>query len=253
MTKLAESNEIWKNLSLENMEGEIWKDIQDYEGFYQISNIGRVKSVFRVVSRCNKRQHSVKALIRQQWVNKKGYLVTNLCVNKKRQFFSVHRLVANAFIKNPENKAEVNHKHGVKTDNRAIELEWNTHQQNMAHASMTKLMPMGEKSCKAKVTQYQVIEIRKMLASGVGQKVIADHFGVGSNLIWAIAEGKTWRWLQDGQSAVSKNRGKNKRAMITKSQLAQINTLYSQGVTAYKISKILSISQTTVYRKTNPC
>ena len=86
--------------------GEIWKDIQNYEGSYQVSNYGRVKSLSRVDSRGNKRNEKILKLDK----DRQGYKNVYLCKNGKRKFYQVHRLVANAFIPNPNNYPHVNHK-----------------------------------------------------------------------------------------------------------------------------------------------
>ena len=75
----------------------------------------------------------------KQQIDKDGYSYVVLYKNKKRKHFKVHRLVAMAFLKNPKNKPEVNHKQGIKSDNRVTELEWNTTSENVQHAYDTGL------------------------------------------------------------------------------------------------------------------
>jgi len=104
------------------MNKEIWKDIINYEGIYQISNSGKVKSLLN------------NNLILHNNTDLKGYIYVNLYKNKKGTAFRVHRLVAIAFILNPENKPQVNHKDGVKSNNYDWNLEWNTQSENIKHA-----------------------------------------------------------------------------------------------------------------------
>ena len=104
---------------------EIWKDVIGYEGLYQVSNMGRVKSL-RKGKRFNK--------IMKQTPNYKGYLEISFCVKGKDKKFKVHRLVAMAFIPNIDNKPLVNHKNGNKQDNIFSNLEWVTHGENLKHA-----------------------------------------------------------------------------------------------------------------------
>ena len=116
--------EIYKNLSLKDMEGEIWKDIKEYEGLYQVSNMGRVKSL-------NYRGCKGKERIMKQSFYYNGYLKISLKKNRKIKTIKVHRLVAIAFIPNVENKPEIDHKNTIKTDNRVENLRFVTHKENM--------------------------------------------------------------------------------------------------------------------------
>lgn len=114
--------EIYKNLSLEDMDGEVWKDIPGYEGYYQVSNMGRVKSF--------NYRNTKKTSILKQSINQDGYLRLTLKKDYKSKGFLVHRLVGFAFIPNPENKETINHKNEIKTDNRVENLEWMTRAEN---------------------------------------------------------------------------------------------------------------------------
>ena len=104
------------------MTEEIWKDVEGYEGIYSISSTGRIKSLERIDSAGRKRQEKLL----KPYTNKKGYLRINLNNEK----FLVHRLVAQAFIPNPENKPQVNHINTVRGDNRVENLEWCTNEEN---------------------------------------------------------------------------------------------------------------------------
>lgn len=121
-----------------NETSEIWKDIKGYEGIYQVSNLGRVKSLGRheVVTgnpRMKERARKEKLLTPQP--NHKGYLCVVLMRDRKKIFTSVHRLVANAFIPNPNNLPQVNHKDENKTNNRAENLEWCTSYYNLTYGT----------------------------------------------------------------------------------------------------------------------
>ena len=116
---------------------EIWKDIVGYEGLYQVSNLGKVRSLDRTYTQ-KARSGSVLAHTYKGCVlkpnNVGGYLQVNLQKHKKRNDQKIHRLVAQAFIPNLENKREVNHIDGDKTNNNADNLEWVTTSENQLHS-----------------------------------------------------------------------------------------------------------------------
>lgn len=122
---------------------EIWKDIAGYEGLYQVSNLGRVKSLERYTQNHGKPQHHPEQIKKPSDKKRKGvlqgYLALQLYKNNEGKNFHVHRLVAEAFIPNPENKRTVNHKNGDKHDNRVENLEWTTYSENNVHAYQTGL------------------------------------------------------------------------------------------------------------------
>jgi hypothetical protein len=113
---------------------EIWRDIEGYEGVYQVSTLGKVKSVDRLVNMPNGFKSHIKDKIMKYGISKFGYCLIilqrdKICTNK-----TVHRLVMYAFLENPENKAEVNHKDGVKTNNHLSNLEVVTRSENILHS-----------------------------------------------------------------------------------------------------------------------
>lgn len=110
---------------------EIWKDIEGYEGLYQVSNFGNVKGVKRVIKRANNSNFSVKEHLLKIRYNHKGYKMVWLSKQGKQKFCSIHRLVAKAFIPNPNNLPQVNHKDEDKTNNHADNLEWCTNAYNI--------------------------------------------------------------------------------------------------------------------------
>lgn len=110
---------------------EIWKDIAGFEGLYQVSNLGNVRSLDRV----DGRGRNIKGFLRRQVLNKNGYLYVNLSKHGKPNNYSVHRLVATAFVNNPAHKETVNHINENKTDNRAENLEWVTLIENLRYGS----------------------------------------------------------------------------------------------------------------------
>lgn len=116
---------------------EVWKDIKGYEGLYQISNLGRVKSLSRTITVIdNNRIYSktLKQKILYQELHNKGYLNVTLYKNKKYKTLYVHRLVAEAFIDNYQSKSQVNHIDGNRKHNNVLNLEWVTNQENNQYA-----------------------------------------------------------------------------------------------------------------------
>lgn len=114
---------------------EIWKDIKDYEGLYQVSNLGNVKSLDRYVNyKIKDTKRKLLGKSKKLSLNEKGYLKVTLHKNCKGKTREVQRLVAETFIPNPENKPQVNHIDGNKTNNYVTNLEWVTESENMVHA-----------------------------------------------------------------------------------------------------------------------
>ena len=163
---------------------ENWRDVKGYEGDYQISDLGRVKSL-----------KNGKERIRKLVKDNRGYLHVLLSKNKKVKNILVHRLVAEAFIKNPQGKRTVNHINGVKADNRLSNLEWATQSENIKHAFANGLKCMkGENHSRNKITKNQVIEVRRLCDQGMKNKEIISKLGldVTPQNISAIKVGKSW-------------------------------------------------------------
>jgi hypothetical protein len=119
-----------------------------------------------------------------------------LVAQKKQKIFSVHRLLAEAFLPNPRSLKTVNHKNGVKADNRLQNLEWASYQENLKHSYVTGLNrpKTCENSHSAKLARTDVLKIRELLAEKkFSQNQIAAQFQVSRGCILGIKTGKTWK------------------------------------------------------------
>jgi hypothetical protein len=153
---------------------EIWKNIEEYPK-YQVSNHGRIKSLDF--------NGTKKKKILTPVVTRKGYLNINLYLNGKIKNIPIHRLVAKAFIENPENKPQVNHIDGNKKNNNVSNLEWCTNQENMLHAFKTGL----NKHMRA-VIQYD--KEGNLLRSWRSMSDASKHYGISRAHIQHCCKGK---------------------------------------------------------------
>lgn len=152
---------------------EVWKDIKGYEGIYQVSSMGKVRSINRIITYFNPIQNTYKRtfvgkVLRAGLCKKTGYLKVNL-LNKTK---SVHRLVAEAFIPNPEYKKDVNHKNGKKTDNCVENLEWATRSENIQHSFKVLHRKAGGLGMFGK--NNKISKIVQQIKDG---KIIAEFYG----------------------------------------------------------------------------
>lgn len=173
---------------------EIWKDVCGYEGLYEVSSHGNVRSLDRTVLRRNGiKQVCYGRIMRQAPTTKCRYLVTDLCKNGKRTHMLTHILVAKAFFGDYDKSLEVNHIDGNIYNNHVSNLELVTHSENIAHSIRIGLKcDYGEKHVHAKLTNEQARLIRLRVANGEKQKDIAEELNVCKQVICNIVQHKTY-------------------------------------------------------------
>lgn len=165
------------------MENEEWRSMpfDGYGSNYEVSNLGRVRRI-KILKPC---------------FTKMGYVVQGLFDGKKTRLTRVHQAVAKAFIPNPLRKGDVNHKNGIKTDNRVSNLEWNTREENIQHSYDTGLrLPTPrreENNPNTILTREQVLKIRASPSIASAWK---QYPFVCKSLIEKIRTGKAWSWLK---------------------------------------------------------
>lgn len=165
---------------------EIWKDIPGFEGYYSISNKGRVLSI---------RTGKMK---KPSTYNNKSYPTVSLWVNGIPTRKSIHRLVAELFIPNPENKTQVNHIDGDKTNYSINNLEWVTPSENMTHAFKNNLVDfqVGEQCSWAKLTENDVLKIFELKNNGMSNLEISKRFNISNSQVSNIFLNKRWKQLE---------------------------------------------------------
>ena len=188
---------LWANdYKLQDKEGETWKPVIGYESIYEVSNLGRVKSLERKVPCDENRFKIVKSKI-MFYEESKGYLRVKLCRDNKSKKFFVHRLVLSSFGKRIEGKDFVNHINGIKTDNRFENLEWCTTSENLKHAYSIGLAETfkGINHVNHKLTDNEVLEIYQLKNQGKTQQQISDKYNISRSNISLILSGKAWAHL----------------------------------------------------------
>lgn len=157
---------------------EIWKDIEGFEGRYQISNLGQVRSIDRVVGITH-----FKGRILKQRISNTGYLRACMPVGKKKvKAFSCHRLVAKAFIPNSGNRL----------NNKLDNLEWCTSRENTKHAVTTGLFSSGQDNHLSKYKNEDILEVVKYLHSGLNPSQVSRKVKISRPVCSKINNGKCW-------------------------------------------------------------
>ena len=185
---------------------ENWKDIKGYEGFYQVSNLGRVKSLERdVYNYRGTLINHIEEKILASSLDRYGYQCVNLYKNGEGKKMRVHRLVAEAFIPNPENKPMVNHKNEVKSDNFVENLEWCDAQYNINFGTRTARMIKNRKSYKfGNAPSAKPIFCEELNKTFDCAKRVEEELGIWGTSIAKVCKGKAktaggfhWKYADD--------------------------------------------------------
>jgi hypothetical protein len=173
---------------------EIWKDVFGYEGIYEISSLGRLKSLQRQKQGRFNSIRTLKEKILKHSFDNDGYCQFVLSNDGFKKTIKSYRLVAEAFIPNPDNKPQVNHINGIKTDNRVENLEWCTNKENQIHAYSIglKFPKTGEQVKTAKLKEKEVLKIR---SSELTYRELSLKYKVSVMTICKIKNRKTWNHI----------------------------------------------------------
>lgn len=183
-----------------DLEGEEWRDVVGWEDLYSISNFGRLKTKEKYLNspNCKRGIRFIPEKMIRARVYNSGHLRATLHRENKCVTKLVHRLVAEAFLPRIEGKNWVNHKDCNKLNNQVDNLEWCTPSENVQHAWANGRMPIirGEDKINAKLTEEQVIEVRRVYAlGGISQDKLALLYSVKRGCIKSIVENKSWKYL----------------------------------------------------------
>lgn len=175
---------------------EQWKSVPQYEGLYEVSEYGRVRSLDRVVN-CKLGKRTIKGKILSQRTTPFGYKEVGLGNNGNAKTHKVHRLVALAFLTNPESKLFVNHIDGNKVNNLLTNLEFVTASENSKHAVETGLqsIPKNENAHRALFTNKQVISMRELYKHGITISQLCKLHSAKYMTIYCIVRGQSYRSL----------------------------------------------------------
>ncbi len=174
---------------LNNMGQEVWKQVKDYEGYYEVSNLGRVKSCAKRWSVGRKEETILKPAHRPG-----EYDFVIFCVDKIKKQMTVHRLVALHFCDNPNNYPVVNHLDSDIYNNKWDNLEWTTSSGNSIHGYEhgNRIKPKGQLHPKCKLSNEVVIEIRKRRSNGETVSSLSKEFSISIAQVSRIVNGRRW-------------------------------------------------------------
>lgn len=161
---------------MENLFNEVWRPIKGYEGMYEVSNLGNVRSLDRYVMLGNHGNQYclLKGKPMKPYPNSRGYVKTELWKNGQRKCYFIHRLVAEAFIPNPSNLPCIDHINTIKDDNKVENLRWCNAEENMAN-------PLTRERLREKITSEKFEKVNATRAANIAKRPYDYIMGVGRN------------------------------------------------------------------------
>lgn len=214
--------EIFITVTAEDYANEEWRSIPDFNE-YEASSLGRVR-------RIKSKRPSIVGRVLKPDIHQKGYLRLVLTKGNKSYHISPHRLVALAFLPNPENKPEVNHKNFNRVDCRVENLEWTTKLENIQYSVDAGRTAKGELNGGAK---FKDVEICDKINLGHGYSEIASEYNISTSHVTAIAYGKLWSHITEGK--VQKQIERYQGIKLNEEKRKQILELVDQGYTNKEI------------------
>lgn len=221
---------------------ELWKPIKGFEGRYEISNTGRVKSLARMRKSARGGMAPLPERILKLKIDKNGYVCVHLRADEITKYPHIHRLVAEAFIENTDNKPTVNHKDGNKQSNTVQNLEWSTHSEQTNHALNEGLMKLRGSPKFSKKFKQEIHEYYK--ETGCSIMDLVRKFGISERTAGRAAKGvvprTTTRVLKDGSVIIED--------ILTKEQVAEIISLREQGWVLERLAEKFNRSISQIFR-----
>lgn len=223
---------------------EEWRAIEGYEGYYEVSDRGRVRSLDRVVVDKLGRSVSYRGIVLSPKLDVYGYLHVGLSCESKQKMCRVHRLVAKSFLP-ASDMPEVNHIDFDKTNNNAENLEWATPRSNTDHAIAGGLYDaMLTSGRRKKLTPEAVAGIHEARRAGMTYAAIGKMYGVCFQAVHNVIKGKQWGGFDDGR--LSESRSVDRSVKLKDEYVSEIRALHKSGFVQREIAKKFGVSPATV-------
>lgn len=234
---------------------ERWLALFEYEGIYQVSNRGRIRSLDRWITNKNDELQFISGKLLKLHRDRSGYFQVYLCHNYHVELKSVHHIVAKSFLPPPEGKIGsqlncycLNHVDGNKHNNCHDNLEWITHAENQQHAIDNGLFNSSGSQTQSKLTEAQVLEIWELLAEKrLSDRQIALCFDVSTKTIQKIKHGKAWRKVTGYEYSASITKVNRFGSKLTIEQVKEIKVLLQERkLSIRKIAELYDVSKWTI-------